>query len=80
VWTTWDEPSFTPAPPAPVSSVPGYLSALFQIQVQVPATIPAGGNPVGNGVQQVPIGLLLNPPPIEEATVPVSNVVNVYLK
>jgi uncharacterized protein (TIGR03437 family) len=79
VWTTWDQGSFTPAPPAPVSSVPGFISALFQIQVQVPAS-PPGGSPVGNGVQQVPIGLLLNPPPIEEGVVPVSNVVNVYVK
>jgi uncharacterized protein (TIGR03437 family) len=80
IYSTWTPKSINgPGPPTPVYSVPGFISAMFQIAVQVPNPLP-GGTDVGNSVHQVPIALLLGPPPLSSITVPVSNVVNVYLK
>jgi uncharacterized protein (TIGR03437 family) len=81
IYTTWTRANINgPGPPTPVYSVPGFISAMFQIQIQVPNPLPGGGMDVGNGVHQVPIGLLLSPPPLSSITIPVSNVADVYLK
>jgi len=82
IYSTW-QPKTLSAPSLPIAvySVPGFVSAMFQIPIQVPNALPAGfGMDVGDGVRQVPIGLLLAPPPISSITIPASNVVAVYVR
>jgi len=87
IYSSWadivDANTFTSYPPLTVYSVPGFVSALFQIPIQVPNSLQyLGGTEVGNGVQRVPLSLTAYPPP-EEGTIPppASNVgISVYLK
>jgi uncharacterized protein (TIGR03437 family) len=72
--------SFTPPTPYPVSSLPGFVSAMFQIQVPIPTSLSGlGGTVVGNGVTRLVFGLLPGPP-IPEPVAAISNAVNVYVK
>ncbi len=59
-----------------VNSVPGFVSAMFQVQVQVPASL--HGTAVGNGVTQALLGLQFSLS--DELVLPVSNVIAVYVK
>jgi len=66
--------------PLAVSSAPGFVSAVFQIQVPAPANIlDFGGTAVGNGVQLVQVGLLLDVF-LGQVNFPVSNLVGVYVQ
>jgi len=67
-------------PPENVFSVPGFVSSMFQIQVQVPATTQSlQGIGVGNGVTRASIGLQFEIA-ITDVIPPVSNIVGVYVK
>jgi hypothetical protein len=74
-------------PPPEMNAIPwpspllgGFVSAVFQIQVPVPANIlNFGGTDVGNGVQRVQVGLLLDVN-LESLNIPVSNSVGVYVQ
>ena len=60
VYPTWQYFSFRgPNLPSPVYSIPGFLSSMFQILLEVPASAETIGQSVGNGVQLVPVGLQL---------------------
>jgi hypothetical protein len=63
-----------------VYSVPGFVSALFQIPIQVPTSIQSLGMDVGNGVQRA--GFYLTPyfPLSYGPGPPLSSVIGVYLK
>jgi uncharacterized protein (TIGR03437 family) len=78
VYSTWAHLSPVPAPPPPeaVSSMPGFVSALFQIRVNVTDSVV--GPPAGDGFQRVPVGLLFQPQVYPYPTV--SNLVGVYVK
>jgi len=79
VYATWKRFSSTGAPaPETVDSLPAYLSALFQIPIQVPAQS-LGGVVLENGVRRVLVGLQFT---VAASTfIPsVSNTVGVYVK
>ncbi len=81
VYTSWKRYSY-PNPPGPeiVYSLPGYLSALFQIPVKVPAVAPSNGTGVGAGdVQRVLVGLQFALS-FSSSIPPASNMVGVYVK
>jgi uncharacterized protein (TIGR03437 family) len=81
VYSTWQTgtPGMIP-PPENVFSVPGFVSSMFQIQVQVPATTQSlQGIGVGNGVTRASIGLQFEIA-ITDVIPPVSNIVGVYVK
>jgi hypothetical protein len=72
------DPMVVPVP-QPVSSIPGFVSSMFQVQVQVPAAFQyLYGTPEANGVQQVLLGLQFQVFP--EYAPPASNLIAVYLK
>lgn len=75
-------PETPPPPPVTAYSVPGFVSALLQIPIQVPTSIGSlGGTDVGNGVQRVPFALGPYTPPFEGPTPSApSSVIGVYLK
>jgi uncharacterized protein (TIGR03437 family) len=80
VYSTWQmfDPMVVPVP-QPVSSIPGFVSSMFQVQVQVPAAFQyLYGTPEANGVQQVLLGLQFQVFP--EYAPPASNLIAVYLK
>ena len=64
-------------PPEKVFSVPGFVSSMFQIQVQVPSSVQ--GLQVGNGVTRASIGLQFAVV-IGDEIPAVSNLVGVYVK
>jgi uncharacterized protein (TIGR03437 family) len=80
IYSPWE--NATPemnAIPLAVSSVPGFVSAVFQVQVPIPSNIQnLGGTDAGNGVQRVEVGLLLDVN--LEINFPVSNLVGVYVQ
>ncbi len=79
VYSSWETivPGETD-PSLAVSSIPGFVSAMFQIQVPIPADIQSlNGTDVGNGISRVGIGLVLNVTPVNLS---VSNLVGVYVK
>jgi hypothetical protein len=81
VYTSWQSatPSITP-PPEAVYSMPGFVSAMFQVQIQVPASIQnLNVVSVANGVERALLGLQFSVP-IEDRGHVDSNVVCVYLK
>ena len=82
VFSTLQAYFYTPYPgptPLTVSTVPGFVSAVFQVRVDVPASIQNLGTPLANGVRQVVVGLqfLISP---SSSIPPASNLVTVYLK
>ncbi|HEY1335917.1 MAG TPA: SBBP repeat-containing protein [Bryobacteraceae bacterium] len=81
VYSSWQRFSLGfSAVPYSVSSVPGFVSAMFQIQVPVPTDISSlGGVDVGNGARRVSIGLR-HGPPVPSPLAPLSNSVSVYVK
>jgi hypothetical protein len=80
VFASWRRWSFSGNPPQPVYSLPNFVSALFQVQVQVPDPIPnLGGTTLSSGVQRVPLGLSYALSP--DTFIPIaSNAVAVYVK
>jgi hypothetical protein len=80
VYLTWTRGSLTliPSPPEAVSSVPGFVSALFQIRAKLPDSVSNLGFPVGDGVRRVPEGVQFQPPVYIYPAV--SNLVGVYVK
>jgi uncharacterized protein (TIGR03437 family) len=78
VYSTWQTgaPGMLP-PPENVFSVPGFVSSMFQIQVQVPSSVQ--GLHVGNGVTRATVGLQFAIILADEIP-PVSNIVGVYVK
>ena len=82
VWSTWDlltsRPDMPP-PPLTVTTMNGFVSDIFQVQLPVPPGIVQFGTPDSNGVVRYPVGLLfyLN---YDNVAMPVSNWVNVYLQ
>lgn len=81
IYSSWESagPS-EPAIPLAVSSIPGYVSAIFQVQIPIPAdTQNLAGTDLGNGVSRVEIGLELGVN-LGAINVPVSNIVAVYVK
>ena len=80
-YSSWERsgPNSSAAPLA-VSSMPGFILAVFQIPVQAPANIESSpGTDLGNGVRRVEIALQLSVP-IDSPGQPVSNVVAVYVR
>jgi uncharacterized protein (TIGR03437 family) len=80
IYSSWETVGPLASAPTPaVSSVPGFVSAVFQIQVPIPSDIQnLSGTSVGNGVMRVEVGLQLGV--VLEAFTPlVSNVVAVYV-
>jgi uncharacterized protein (TIGR03437 family) len=75
-------PETPPPPPVTVYSVPGFVSALFQVPIQVPTSIQSlGGTDLGNGVQRVAFALGPYTPPFEgPAPSAPSSVIGFYLK
>jgi uncharacterized protein (TIGR03437 family) len=81
VYVSWKRGfSIGPATPEMVSSLPGFVSALFQIHIQVPASLQSlGGTMLPNGIESVPVGLYLALP-VSTYYPPTSNIVNVFVK
>jgi uncharacterized protein (TIGR03437 family) len=82
LYTSWEIPALGPdAPgPEPVSSVPGFVSAMYEMEVPVPASIQSlRGTDVGNGVMRVVVALQLDVY-VAALNVPISNFVGVYVK
>jgi uncharacterized protein (TIGR03437 family) len=81
VYFSWDMGTFpTVTDPETVYSLPGYLSALFQIPAKVPALAPGIGTPVGTGdVRRVLVGLQFNLA-FSSYIPPVSNMIGVYVR
>jgi hypothetical protein len=68
-------------PPEAAYSVPGFVSALLQVPIQVPNSIQSlGGTDVGNGVERVPFYLTPYSPVVTGLIPPPSSVIGVYLK
>jgi uncharacterized protein (TIGR03437 family) len=68
------------AVPETTSSVPGFVSAMFQVQVQVPANAQSlPGTELANGVRRVTVGLQLAVSPVA-INIAISNYVAVYVK
>jgi uncharacterized protein (TIGR03437 family) len=65
--------------PLPVSSVPGFVSALFQIGAQIPSNIQKFGTPLDNGVRRLAMALQFALAP-STALPPASNYISVYAK
>jgi uncharacterized protein (TIGR03437 family) len=86
IYSSWadivDTDFYTSYPPLTAYSVPGFVSALFQIPIQVPSSIQSlGGTDVGNGVQRVPLSLsIYGPPVLGFVPPPAGSGINVYLK
>jgi uncharacterized protein (TIGR03437 family) len=81
VYSSW-APDLLTYSPETVYSVPGFVSALFQIPIKAPNSFQyLNGTNVGNGVQRVPFYLSAYPPYIDSGdTPPPSSVIGVYLK
>ena len=81
VYSSWKTFSFNPPASAEtVYSMPGFVSAMFQIPIRVPASLQLlGGVDVGNGVQRVPVGLLFSIR-ASGGSMLASNLIGVYLK
>ncbi len=82
IFSSWDRSNGSPfnSPGDAVSSVPGYVSAIFQLRLATPTTLQnVGDTPLPNGVHRVPVNLVfgLFAPP---SAAPASNTVGVYLK
>jgi uncharacterized protein (TIGR03437 family) len=80
VYASWQQ--FAPGPPtAPltVESIPGYLSSVFQVLTQVPASALTNGQSVGNGVTRFPVYLMFRQA-IDSVPPPASNQVRIYVK
>ena len=86
IYSSWadivDTDFYTSYPPLTAYSVPGFVSALLQIPIQVPSSIQSlFGTDVGNGVQRVPLSLTTYGPPVEGfVPPPAASGINVYLK
>src|ERR1035438_8732343 len=85
IYSSWadifDTDFYTSYPPLTAYSVPGFVSALLQIPIQVPNSIQSlGGTDVGNGVQRVPFYLTTYSPVVTGLIPPPSSVIGVYLK
>jgi uncharacterized protein (TIGR03437 family) len=80
IYSSWETVGpMASAPTLAVSSVPGFVSAVFQVQVPIPSDIQnLSGTAVGDGVMRVEVGLQLNVV-LEEFTPLVSNIVAVYV-
>jgi uncharacterized protein (TIGR03437 family) len=81
VYSTWQLPSpLQNPPPEIVTRANGFISAVFQVAMQVPDSIQnLGGVSVGNGVRRVVVGLQFKLPFSGEIP-PASNLVGVYVK
>jgi uncharacterized protein (TIGR03437 family) len=81
VYSSWIPANpFMPPAKQSVSSLPGFVSALLQVKVQVPDSVQSlGGTDVGNGVQRVPFGLRVSPPITSDIPI-ASNIIGVYVK
>jgi uncharacterized protein (TIGR03437 family) len=82
IFSSWDRFNGSPfnSPGDAVSSVSGYVSALFQLRLATPTSLQNVGDfPLPSGVHRVAVNLLFNPfaPP---SAPPASNMVGVYLK
>jgi uncharacterized protein (TIGR03437 family) len=84
VYSSWGRYSGTDIfryPPETAYSVPGFVSALFQIPIKVPNSFQyLYGTDVGNGVQRVAFYLTSYPPIAGGIFPPPSSVIGVYLK
>ena len=81
LYSTWQlaSPAQTP-PPETVTPAPGFIPAVFQVGIEVPASSQnLGGTAVGNGVQRVLVGLQFHPSGFSNYP-PASNLVGVYVK
>ncbi len=76
VYDTWETFNINgPAVSAvPVFSVPGFVSAMFQLQIEIPESIPG----LVSGVSRALVGLEFEVDP--EETLPVSNWIGVYIQ
>jgi hypothetical protein len=81
IYSSWEQSGpKSSAPALRVSTIAGLVSAIFGAQIPMPANI-AGlyGTDLGNGVQRVPVSLLLSVP-VEPVKIPIANIVSVYVK
>jgi uncharacterized protein (TIGR03437 family) len=69
-------------PPEIFSTVPGFVSALEQVSIQVPDSLQnLGGTAAGNGVERVPFYLTPYPPTVPPGDVPPpTSIIGVYAK
>jgi uncharacterized protein (TIGR03437 family) len=65
--------------PLTVTSVPGFVSALFQVSVPIPNSIQNYGTVLDNGVRRLPVALQFALSP-SSAIPPASNYISVYAK
>jgi uncharacterized protein (TIGR03437 family) len=83
IYSSWETYTFGigQSPPSlAVSSSPGFISDVFQIQLPIPADIQGlNGTDAGNGVSRVSVALLLQVTP-DPNNVPVSNTAGLYVK
>jgi uncharacterized protein (TIGR03437 family) len=81
VYATWQRYNISSVPvPETVTSLPGYVSAVFQIPLAVPTAVETlGGAADANGVRQVPVGLQFAVAP-STTFPPASNLVWLYVK
>jgi uncharacterized protein (TIGR03437 family) len=82
VYSSWKGYSNPPVAGEAVYSIPGFVSAIFQIPIHVPLQ-GVGGVDVGNGVHRAPVGLVFSVSASSvspRASNPASNFVGVYVK
>jgi hypothetical protein len=81
VYATWQRYNISSVPvPETVTSLPGYVSAVFQIPLAVPTAVDVLGGPAdSNGVRRVPVGLQFAVAP-STTFPPASNLVWLYVK
>jgi uncharacterized protein (TIGR03437 family) len=79
IYSSWEigSPGLNPLPEM-VSSIPGFVSSMFQIRVQVQLPNAVPGTSVGNGVQRVSLGV--GPSVGDDPLPPASNYVSVYVQ
>jgi uncharacterized protein (TIGR03437 family) len=79
IYSSWEigMPGLNPVPEM-VTSIPGFVSAMFQVRVQVQLTNAVPGTSIGNGVQRVSLGV--GPSVGFVPMPPASNYVSVYVQ
>jgi len=80
VYMSWQQfAPGNPTAPLTVESIPGYLSSVFQVLTQVPASALSNGQSIGNGVARASIYLMFREA-ISDVPPPASNEVGIYVK
>ena len=78
LYSTWQTFSFMAIPPLSLYSMPGFVSGILQIPMQVPASVLSNAQSTANGVSRIGVGLQFQV--IPEVIPPASNVIGLYVK